>query len=84
MHGACSGLVKNMALKRHDDTIGLALVTPPNWCLRLILFSLQPAWTIVDGLESVRWAFKWAGYGDDATTETVVAPFFQLVRQRST
>ena len=83
---ASSGLINNMALKKHDEKIlgwrrvgdSAELVPTSN------RFDPKSSWAIIDGLESIRWAYTWAGYGGDATTEEFVTPFIQLVQQRPT
>ena len=83
---ACSGLINNMALKKHDEKIlgwrragDTAELVPTS-----DRFDPKSFWAIIDGLESICWAYTWAGCGDDATTQEFVSPFIQLVRQRPT
>ena len=75
-----------MALKKHDEKIlgwrragDTAELVPTS-----DRFDPKSSWAIIDGLESILWAYTWAGYGDDATTQEFVSPFIQFVRQRPT
>ena len=80
---SANGQVNNLATRR-TDTLGIVRGATSGFEIvdQDRPFLPDSVWGVLDGLESVKWAFTWAGYGTDEDSEVWVSYFRGLTRLR--